>query len=97
MDNDEILITNFMNTGAIGMLYCTSFNQWSRIMNIVDKIESIEDNKGSYRFNVAIEQCFCNIIDNETSDDIVNIDGDSKIEAVYRAVVEFIKWYNKNK
>lgn len=72
-------------------------NSWNDLMPVVEKIESIIDELNQCRFNVQIEQCFCCIVDNKTSEDICEFDGDTKIEVVYTAVVEFIKFWNKNK
>lgn len=66
-------------------------------MVAVEKIESILDEHGCARYNVRIEQCWVDIIDNRTSDEIVQVDADSKEDAMWEAVVEFIKWYNENK
>ena len=69
---------------------------WDWLMPVVEKIEDIdeEDDDNTKRFNVIIEQCVCSIIENHTSEGFPIQDGDTKIEAVYKAVVEFIKWYN---
>ena len=45
--------------------------------------------------NVKVEQCFVEIIINHTSETIVEVDCNTKIQAVYQACVEFIKWYNE--
>ena len=66
-------------------------------MPVIDKIESFTDDLNQCRYNVEIEQCFVCIIDNHNSEDIIELDADKKIDAVYQAVVEFIKFYNKNK
>ena len=67
---------------------------WNWLMPVVDKIESISKNE-ECAYNVQIEQCFCTIVENHNSNEIVDVDADTKIEAVYKAVVEFINWYNK--
>lgn len=70
---------------------------WDWLMPVVEKIESFEDDNRCCKYNVKIEQCWVEIIDNQTSDEIVSVDGDDKILATYKAVVEFINQYNKNK
>lgn len=70
---------------------------WNWLMPVIDKIESFTDDLNQCRYNVEIEQCFVCIIDNHNSEDIIELDADKKIDAVYQAVVEFIKFYNKNK
>ncbi len=68
---------------------------WDWLMPVVEKIESLVDEKGCAIYNVVIEQCFVEIIENHTSDEIVNLDRDNKKDAIYDAVVEFIKQLNK--
>lgn len=69
---------------------------WNWLMSVVEKIENLQDENNCAIYNVQIEQSFTEIIDNHTSETIIyNIDADSKIEAVYNTVIEFIKWYNE--
>ena len=72
------------------------YTSWDWLMPVVDKIESFEDDHRCCKYNVNIQQCWVEIIDNENSDEIVAVDGYDKKAATYNAVVEFIKWYNKN-
>lgn len=67
---------------------------YSWLIPVVERIEDFRDENNSARFNVIIEQCFVEIIENHTSETIVQLDRDTKIETIYNAVVEFIKWYN---
>ena len=67
---------------------------WNWLMKVVDKIESFEDNNRCAKYNINIEQSFVEIIDKNTDDTIVETDADTKIEATYKAVIEFIKYYN---
>ena len=71
---------------------------WNWLMEVVEKIESIE--YGIYQVDILQEGCKilerCRLlIDNRVS----KLESDTtKIESVYLACVEFIKWYNnKNK
>ena len=75
-------------THHILLKYHTS---WDWLMPVVDKIESFTDDNKLCKYNVNIEQWWVEIIDNQTSDEIVFVDGDDKILATYKAVVEFIK------
>ena len=69
---------------------------WNWLMSVVEKIENLQDENNCAIYNVQIEQSFTEIIDNHTSETIIyDIDADSKIEAVYNTVIEFIKWYNE--
>jgi hypothetical protein len=78
--------------------------KWVPLMSIVEKIESFKYVDGSAKYNVRIERCTVEIIDNFTSTVFIGVDAewlgfgaDSKDIAVYKAVVEFIKWYKKYK
>ena len=71
-------------------------SDWNWLMSVVEKIENLQDENNCAIYNVQIEQSFTEIIDNHTSETIIyDIDADSKIEAVYNIVIEFIKWYNE--
>ena len=62
---------------------------WNWLMQVVEKIESL-----GYR--VTIVRHICRIDLTEESKLIISEDI-KKIEAVYTACLEFIKWYNENK
>jgi hypothetical protein len=68
--------------------------QWDWLMPVVEKIEEM-DVVASFQ----IEQPTIYIwksSENSTFKDIeIDIFKSSKLEAVYKAVIEFIKWYNK--
>jgi hypothetical protein len=70
---------------------------WDWLMDVVDKIECTpidnKDNSDSF-FNVMIEVFECNI---NGGDICICENGHTKREATYKAVVEFINEYNKNK
>lgn len=78
---------------------------WSCLMPVVEKIELVENDYGRV-FGVHITNNHCTIqITNFTLDKITvelshyfsSLYGNSKIEAVWLAIVEFIKWYNSCK
>ena len=62
---------------------------WDWLMPVVEKIEIIEWEGKSFEFYIVGKGCFLN-------DKPPTTFGETKIEATYKAVVEFIKWYNKN-
>ena len=68
---------------------------WNWLMQVVEKIESIED--GIYQVDILQEGCkilkrCCLLIDKRVG----KLESDTtKIESVYLACVEFIKWYNE--
>jgi hypothetical protein len=66
-------------------------NDWNQLMEVVEKIENLghdfDINKRENHKNVFIRGSqYAKITSNKT-----------KIEAVHEAIIEFIKWYNKNK
>lgn len=71
---------------------------WSWIMPVVEKIEGLKH--GIYQVDIVQEGCrvmesckhFKNPID-KTISKVPN--GTTKLQSVYMAVVEFIKWYNE--
>jgi hypothetical protein len=75
---------------------------WSIIMQIVEKIETLETEFDG-RFRVEITHHTCIITGNkslfsEQWEKVYNVSvsHDSKLEAVYDAVIQFINWYNQN-
>jgi len=59
------------------------------LMPVVDKIESLRDANGdAYRFTIDM----CNAQIEGTNIEIIG--GAYKLNTIYQAVVEFIKWYN---
>jgi hypothetical protein len=76
-------------------LDCTKYDtDWNWLIEIVEKIESFVDENKHAKYNFITEQSFVEIIDNNTSDTIVEIDRDTKMEATYNACVQFVQWYN---
>lgn len=68
-------------------------DDYENLMEVVEKIESIDSpTTGGYRYNVVIEQCFVEIIENHTSEVIVEEDANTKKEAIYYAILEFINF-----
>ena len=65
---------------------------WNRLMQVVEKIECCD-------FIFSIHHEVANIFNGECNELTYNetTQARTKIEAVYNACVEFIKWYNENK
>jgi len=79
--------------GQIKMLrYHTS---WDWLMPCVEKIESLTYDVRINGYGSEGDDKYCDICDG--NDEISEFTSKSKIEAVYKSVVEFIHWYNKNK
>lgn len=60
------------------------YNDWNSLMPVVEKIESL-----GFSFYIVCKGCFLN-------DKPPSTFGETKFQAVYTKVVEFINWYNKN-
>ena len=99
-ENNKI-IAEFMNwsdTGNKGI-------QWNWLMEVVEKIEqtTIKETYGQFNekesiaiVSVVIENKFCQILSNGIYlNEIISENKETKIEAVYNACIEFIKWYNE--
>ena len=68
---------------------------WNWLMEVVEKIESIKIETYKVRVDIYFNCCKINPTHWEQ---LISIYGnkETKIEAVYNACVEFIKWYNEN-
>jgi hypothetical protein len=75
---------------------CYFDTDWNWLMEVVEKIESIvweEINDTS--FNVTIgATSYCVIQDNNGGMIEIIGEGKSKLESVYNACIEFVKWFN---
>lgn len=65
---------------------------WSWLMQVVEKIENLSKEGETYMFNITKFSARVTYKGSRIVD--LPIDN-TKIEAVYNACVEFIKWYNK--
>jgi hypothetical protein len=66
------------------------YDEWNWLMPVVEKIESLRDTNGNaYRFTIDM----CNAQIEGTTIEVSG--GSYKLDTTYKAVVEFIKWYNK--
>ena len=91
------LIAEFMNYAnnrpITDSLANKLYNDWNSLMEVVEKIERLD-------FKFEILSTRVDIVDNRVIDfkkRFEPIIKETKIEAVYNACVEFIKWYNNNK
>ena len=68
---------------------------WNWLMSVVEKIESIE--YGIYQVDILQEGCKilkrCSLLIDKRVDKLKS--DTTKLESVYQAVVEFIKWHNE--
>ena len=99
-----------LTTDSISILYYTEdrglkqlpkFNSdWNWLMQVVEKIEDEnfkDEAKNCVSFLIKIVNTDCQIVDIFKDRFEINIYGNTKIEAVYNACVEFVKWYNEQK
>ncbi len=101
------LIAEFMEVqvreSADGGLSYRPDKYWECLMPVVEKIESLKfGNNCSTRFQFEIRGKLCLVHDKFKIErkDFLSLyykNYETKIEAVYNAVVEFIKLYNENK
>jgi len=68
---------------------------WNDLMRVVEKIESTDNWR--YAVSVCQTDCIIEITESGSLSDLVQVTGENKIDAVYKACVEFVKWYNENK
>ena len=81
---------------------------WYWLMPVVEKIENMKlgdlDLDGDIFFNccpyIELIGHYCNIgfqADMRLYDNHIEVHGDSKLDATYKAVIKFIKWYYRDK
>jgi len=74
--------------------YSKYHEKWDWLMPVVEKIENI-DVVASVQIEQPTIYIWKSSIDSTFEDIEIDIFKFSKLEAVYKAVIEFIKWYNK--
>lgn len=105
INEGNILIENFFYPASIQRKpedCCEYHNCWDILMPIVEKIESLPNTSvyfskthlGIHRIEISVEKPTYSYSGMQKT---IFIQSKSKIEGVYEAVVEFIKWYNLNK
>lgn len=74
----------------------TAFHKdWLWLMVVVQKIESITVGN-EHQYEVHIHGCDCRIVNRQDKVIIEYENERTKIDAVYFACVDFVKWYNEN-
>lgn len=83
-------------TGKHGVIVKGSryHSSWDWLMPVVEKIEQILPDDSVV--TIEYKDCYIPVLEDDDSFTIQG-NGLTKIEAVYNAVVEFIKWYNIQK
>lgn len=70
-------------------------NDWNLLLEAVEKIESLETKDGE---TFTIDMHKDNVIINQYgkyNNEIIVTEGGTRIENLYKACIEFVKWYNK--
>ena len=95
-DNEEtylMISSRFENSNCFDENQLNFHKSWDWLMPVVEKIESLG-------YNIHIRDCDCVIYNwtDKSTDKLLNIEsGKGKRDSTYKAVVEFIKYYNKTK
>lgn len=81
----------------VGLEKLKYHDSWDWLMEVVERIES---STKVYEFNISfndVDKChFCEITpSNKNTFYIIYTTAETKIEAVYKAVLMFIEWYNE--
>ena len=89
-EEPEVLMQDLKRAGTLESMHY--HDSWDWLMPVVERIDS----RTPYDPCVTVEYNWCSIktLNGEFNIEVV---GNSRIEATYKAVVEFIKWYNENK
>jgi hypothetical protein len=92
---DNMLIYKFMN-GTDADIYTPQLNRyswyWDDLIRVVEKIELM-----NYRVTITFCNCFIDTYDengDENDEQIALSNSDTKFNAVYEAVIQFINYYN---
>lgn len=97
----EIIEGNKLINGLFG--YCTDkeddfylidcyyHKNWNELMRVVEKIEALHDDN----FWVKIFDKRCHITVSHGGESMGHYIGETKIEATYKAVIQFIEWLNE--
>jgi hypothetical protein len=78
-------------------LLATKYSDWNQLMRVVSKIDDLELKNGYTTFSVDIFRNGCHIFRfGDTTQELIKTESESRFEATYEAIVEFIMLYNKS-
>lgn len=80
------------NINTMVLEYHTS---WDWLMPVVEKIPTLNPDKGRLWFEFEISRCHCRIYTN--IDEEWKNNGSTTLEATWKTVNDFLTWYNQNK
>lgn len=78
-------------------------SSWDWLMLVVEKIENVNPENNvyetdfSFQFTNRVTEYSCCVFMLHANEELFTVDAPTRIESAWLAVVEFIKWYNKNK
>lgn len=72
------------------------YNEWNWLMRVIEKIDELGYETNIFCHNNWKDPKRCIILKYDCTE-ISSVCGDNKINVTYEAVIEFIKWYNKQK
>lgn len=84
-----------------GINFLSYNDSWNSLMPVVEKIEKLGFDSRIHGNN-SDDGYLCDFLESNTNNEISCFvtwqdSGGTKIQATYKAVVKFIKWYNENK
>ena len=94
MSKNKKLLKGFMGSEFNSDIDPDEWKSWRWIMPVVDKIENLKNENG-HKYTVIIERDNIQITINGKY--VIHVTGNgliSKLEATFRAIIEFIEWYN---
>lgn len=95
---DRFLMDTPYSTGWFSFEDLEYNTSWDWLMAVVEKIETLEDNDGFIPYSLEIERNECTVKDYRNGVSVIEyIEGETKIDAVYKCVVSFIEWHNEQK
>jgi hypothetical protein len=92
MENNKLIaefMNHYENMGNLGLQY---HSDWNWLMEVVERIENL-----GFEFFIVESRCAIAHNTDQSIETIIDFEiMGNKREAIYNAVVEFIKWYNEN-
>lgn len=85
---------NFPDINTYSLKRLQFHTSWDWLMPVLEKIPTLNPDKGRLWFEYQISRCHCRIYTN-ISEEWKN-NGGTTHAAVYKTIVEFISWYNQN-
>ena len=105
--SDSPYFSTAQDTEALALQSIAKYSKydtdWNWLMKVVDKIDSlsyVRKNGKNISFAVDIHQSNCGIegyLDGIGTGYVCSADGSDRLNAVYKAIVKFVKWYNNER